>query len=72
MSIENAVKCYNYSMLKDDIEAHRGQNVQIMANGILFEGILIGASDETISLQTPLQWLELPMEQVSWLRGKES
>jgi type IV secretory pathway protease TraF len=59
-------------MLKDEIEAHKGQNVQIMANGILFEGVLIGASDETISLQTPLQWLELPMEQVSWLRGKES
>jgi hypothetical protein len=56
-------------MMRDEIEMFKGQTVEIMANGLLYKGILIGASDETISLQTTMQWLEIPMEQITSLRG---
>jgi hypothetical protein len=55
-------------MMKDEIESCRGQNVEVMANGILYKGKLIGASEESLTLQTLLQWVELPMEQVSSIR----
>jgi hypothetical protein len=56
-------------MMRDEIEMFKGQTVEVMANGFLYKGVLIGASDETISLQTPMQWLEIPMEQITFLRG---
>jgi hypothetical protein len=58
--------------MRDEIEALKGKTVEVMANGLLYEGILIGASEESISLQTSSNWLELPMEQITWLRGKAS
>jgi type IV secretory pathway protease TraF len=58
-------------MMKDEIEACRGQNVEIMANGILYKGKLIGASEESLSLQTLQQWVELPMEQISSIRRSD-
>lgn len=54
--------------MKDEIENCKGHQVEIMANGISYRGLLIGASDETISLQTPYQWIELPMDQVLSVR----
>lgn len=54
--------------MKDEIENCKGHQVEIMANGISYRGLLIGASDETISLQTPYQWIELPMDQVLSIR----
>jgi len=59
-------------MLRDEIDAHKGKMVEVMSNGLIYEGILMGASEESISLQTSLQWLEIPMDQINWLRRKES
>ena len=56
-------------MMRDEIEMFKGQMVEVMANGLLYKGVLIGASDQTLSLQTEMQWLEIPMEQISSLRG---
>ncbi len=58
--------------MRDEIEMLKGQTVEVMANGLLYKGVLIGASDETISLQTPMQWLEIPMEQITSLRGSNA
>lgn len=55
--------------MRSEIEMFKGQNVEVMANGILYKGVLIGVTEETISLQTPMQWLEIPMEQIFSLRG---
>lgn len=58
-------------MIRDEIEANKGRMVEVMWNGLIYEGILLGASEESISLQTPLQWVEIPMDQINWLRRKE-
>ncbi len=58
--------------MRDEIEMLKGQTVEVMANGLLYKGVLIGASDEAISLQTPMQWLEIPMEQITSLRGSNA
>lgn len=58
--------------MMDEIESFRGQKVEIMANGLLYQGVLIGATEESVSLQTSAQWVELPMEQIAWIRGSTS
>ena len=58
-------------MMKDQIENLRGHRVEIIANGILYKGILMGASEESISLQTLQQWIDIPMEHVSSLCRSE-
>ncbi|MHB8481242.1 MAG: hypothetical protein ACYDBV_00680 [Nitrospiria bacterium] len=59
-------------MMKDQIENLRGHQVEVMANGILYKGILKGASEESLSLQTLQQWVEIPMEHVSSLCRSET
>ncbi|MBI1820355.1 MAG: hypothetical protein HY036_03260 [Nitrospirae bacterium] len=59
-------------IMKDQIEILRGQPVEVISNGILYKGILMGASEENLSLQTPLQWVELPLEDVSSVRKSGS
>ena len=59
-------------MMKDEIELLRGQQVEVMANGILYKGTLLGASEDALNLQTPQQWIELPMDQISSLRRSGS
>ena len=55
-------------MIKDEIENCKGHQVVIMASGIEYCGTLIGASEDSLSLQTPFQFIELPMDQVSWIK----
>ncbi|HXN07370.1 MAG TPA: hypothetical protein VN944_09940 [Nitrospiria bacterium] len=57
--------------MKDELENCRGHQVEIMANGISYRGLLIGASEDTISLQTPNQWIEFAMDQVTSIRKCE-
>jgi hypothetical protein len=59
-------------MMRDEIDLLKGQNVEMMANGLLYTGVLIEASEESISLQTSMQWMEIPMDQIAWIRGSST
>jgi hypothetical protein len=45
-----------------------GKEVEIIANGMKYAGILIEVSDTEVHIRTPLQWLALPAESVSTVK----
>ena len=49
----------------DELETLKGQQVEIIYNGLAYKGLLIGASEETVDLQTREQWIALPMEGIT-------
>ncbi len=49
-----------------------GKEVEIIANGMNYTGILIEVSDTEVHIRTPLQWVALPAESVSAVRLKDS
>jgi hypothetical protein len=55
-------------MMRDELEALRGQQVEVVYNGMVYKGMLMGTSEETIDLQTREQWVALPMEGVTSVR----
>ena len=55
-------------MMMDELEKLKGRQVEIVYNGILYRGTLVGADEEEISLKTPTTWLSLPMVGVSTVR----
>jgi hypothetical protein len=57
--------------MKDELEALRGQQVEVIYNGLIYKGLLVGATEETIDLQTREQWIALPMEGVTSVKKAE-
>ncbi len=51
--------------MRDELEMFKGQQVEIIYNGLVYKGLLVGASEETIDLQTREQWIALPMEGIT-------
>ncbi len=49
-----------------------GKEVEVIANGMSYTGVLIEVSDTEVHLKTPLQWVALPAESVSAVRLKDS
>ncbi len=49
-----------------------GKEVEVLANGMNYTGVLIEVSDTEVHLRTPLQWVALPAESVSTVRLKDS
>ncbi len=49
-----------------------GKEVEVIANGMSYTGVLIEVSDSEVHLRTPLQWVALPSESVSAVRLKGS
>jgi hypothetical protein len=45
-----------------------GKEVEVIANGMNYTGILIEVSDTEVHLRTPLQWVALPAESVSTVK----
>ncbi|HLE40418.1 MAG TPA: hypothetical protein VI956_02815 [Nitrospirota bacterium] len=45
-----------------------GKEVEVMANGMKYAGILIEVSDTEVHIRTPLQWVALPAESVSTVK----
>ena len=45
-----------------------GKEVEVMANGMKYAGILIEVSDTEVHIRTPLQWVALPAESVSAIK----
>ena len=54
--------------MQDELESLKGQQVEVMYNGLIYRGRLMGASEETIDLQTQEQWIALPIEGITSVR----
>jgi hypothetical protein len=54
--------------MRDELENLKGQQVEIVYNGLVYKGLLIGASEETIDLQTREQWIALPIDGITSLK----
>jgi len=59
-------------MILDNIQRLKGQQVEVVYNGATYRGILTGASEDEVYLQTPTDWVSLPMEDISDLRAAEA
>ena len=46
----------------------RFENIEVIAAGILYRGVLIGADDVDIYIKGRLRWLILPIETITSLR----
>ncbi len=55
-----------------DIQDLIGTNVEVIANGTKYTGLLIEVSDAEVHIRTSLQWISLPMATVSVIRPKET
>ncbi|HET6371504.1 MAG TPA: hypothetical protein VFG95_09920 [Nitrospiria bacterium] len=53
----------------DLLEQLRGKEVLVHCQGILYRGILVGTSETEIYLQTTVEWITLPMDEVTDVRA---
>ncbi|MDA8100097.1 MAG: hypothetical protein M0042_10755 [Nitrospiraceae bacterium] len=51
-----------------DIMDMIGKEVEVMANGVTYKGILIEASDTELHLKSMMQWMSLPMSTIGSVR----
>jgi hypothetical protein len=56
-------------MLMDELEKLKGRQVEIVYNGILYRGTLVGADEDEVNLKTTTSWLALPMVGISTVRA---
>jgi hypothetical protein len=59
-------------MIQDNIQRLKGQRVEIVYNGVIYRGLLSGASEDEVYLQTQTDWVSLPMADISDLRAAEA
>ncbi len=52
----------------DEFTRLKGKRVEIIANGIVYKGILIDLTEEDLNLQTDTQWILLPLDGVVSVR----
>lgn len=55
----------------DLIESLRGQTVEVIYQGTTYRGVLNGASENEVYLQTNQDWVSLPMEGITVIRAAE-
>ncbi len=48
-----------------------GKEVEVMANGTMYKGVLIEVSDTEVHLKGQLQWISLPASSVSQVKLAE-
>ncbi len=51
-----------------DIQSMIGKEVEVIANGITYRGVLIEVSDTDVHLKSTMQWMSLPASTVSSVR----
>ncbi len=51
-----------------DIQSMIGKEVEVIANGMTYRGVLIEISDSDVHLKSPMQWISLPSSSVSTVR----
>ncbi len=51
-----------------DIQSMIGKEVEVIANGMTYRGVLIEVSDTDVNLKSTMQWMSLPASSVSSVR----
>lgn len=51
-----------------DIQSMIGKEVEVIANGMTYRGVLIEVSDTDVHLKSTMQWMSLPASTVSSVR----
>jgi uncharacterized membrane protein len=54
--------------MKDQLELLKGQQVEVIYNGIVYRGLLVGATEDEVNLQTLTDWVMLPMDGITTVR----
>lgn len=52
----------------DRLQMLQGKQVEVVYQGIVYRGMLVGASESEVYLQTLNDWVTLPMEDVTDVR----
>jgi len=55
-----------------DIQSMIGKEVEVIANGMKYTGVLIEVSDVDVHLKGSMQWMSLPASSVSQIRLKQT
>lgn len=55
-------------MIMDELEKLKGQSVEVTYNNTVYRGLLAGASETEIYLQTSMDWVSLPMNGVTQVK----
>jgi hypothetical protein len=53
-----------------DIQSMIGKEVEVIANGVRYTGVLIEVSDVEVHLKGTMQWIALPVSSVSEVKLK--
>ena len=53
-----------------DIQSMLGKEVEVIANGVRYTGVLIEVSDVEVHIKGPMQWIALPVSAVSEVKLK--
>jgi hypothetical protein len=51
-----------------DIQSMIGKEVEVIANGMTYRGVLVEVSDADVHLKSTMQWMSLPASTVSSIR----
>ena len=51
-----------------DIHSMMGKEVEVLANGVSYRGVLMEMTDNEVSLKSLMQWISLPMSSVNTVR----
>ncbi len=51
-----------------DIQSMIGKEVEVIANGMSYKGVLIEVSDTEVHLKSTMQWMSLPASTVSTIK----
>lgn len=60
------------TMMMDELETLKGQQVEVVYNGLIYRGELAGASEDEVYLKTIMDWVSLPMEGITQVRKAET
>lgn len=52
----------------DEVTRLRGKRVEVIANNIVYKGVLVDVTEEDVSLQTDTQWIFLSLGDVVSIR----
>lgn len=55
-------------IMRDELESLKDQQIEVTCNGIIYKGRLLGSTEEEVHLQTPIQFLSLPMAGISQVK----
>ncbi len=55
-----------------DIQSMIGKEVEVIANGLSYTGVLMEVSDAEVHLKGLMQWISLPASSVSVVKLKET